>query len=96
MEIGSWVKWADLSPTRLGYAASDIGKVVGVHRCEGKGLQIDVQFDDGGTVRGAFEPWFERVQDPQTEGEPADGEDRQPLTARPASMVTATSAGFAV
>ncbi len=74
MEIGSWVKWADISPTRLGYAASDIGKVVGVQRCEGKTLQIDVQFDDGDTVRGAFEPWFERVHERFALGAPVEGE----------------------
>lgn len=95
LQVGSWVRWTDASPTRLGYAASDIGKVVGVYCCEGKGLQVDVEFDNGDTVRGAFEPWFEAVQHPQTEDEPADGVG-EALSAPPASMVTATSAGFAV
>jgi hypothetical protein len=27
-EIGAWVKWTNVSPTRLGYKATDIGKVV--------------------------------------------------------------------
>ncbi len=95
LQVGSWVRWTDVSPTRLGYRASDIGKVVGVYSRDGKGLEVDVQFDDGDIVRGAFGPWFEAVQDPQTEDEPVDGEG-ETLSAPPAMMVTATSAGLAV
>jgi hypothetical protein len=58
-EVGSWVKWAEATPTRLGYKLSDIGKVVGVRDCPSTGRQIDVQFEDGDIVRGAFERWFE-------------------------------------
>ncbi len=45
-EIGSRVKWKDVCPIRLGYKASDLGKVVGVHDHPELG-QIDVEFDNG-------------------------------------------------
>jgi hypothetical protein len=66
-EIGAWVKWTNVSPTRLGYKATDIGKVVAVYRRSG-GHEIDVQFADGDVIRGAFEQWFEKAEF-QTEGE---------------------------
>ncbi len=73
-EVGSRVKWAEATPTRLGYKMSDIGKVVGIRDCPSKGREIDVQFEDGNVVRGAFERWFEPAQPaskPQDEGSPS-------------------------
>ncbi len=61
-EIGCWVRWGKISPTRLGYKASDIGKVIGVRHCRSGGREIDVQFLDGDVVRGASEQWFEGAQ----------------------------------
>ena len=66
-EIGTWVKWTNVSPTRLGYKATDIGKVVAIH-CRSGGHEIDVQFADGDVIRGAFEQWFEKAE-LQTEDE---------------------------
>jgi hypothetical protein len=60
-EIGAWVKWTNVSPTRLGYKATDIGKVVAVYRRSG-GHEIDVQFADGDVIRGASEQWFEKAE----------------------------------
>jgi hypothetical protein len=60
-EIGTWVKWTTISPTRLGYKATDIGKVVAIHSRSG-GHEIDVQFADGDVIRGAFEQWFEKAE----------------------------------
>ncbi len=63
MEIGTWVRWTKFSPTRLGYGASDIGKVIGIrHGLAGR--EIDVEFRDGDVVRGAWEQWFEGAQSP--------------------------------
>ncbi len=67
-EIGTWVRWAKMSPTRLGYGASDIGKVVAIHDCRSGGHEIDVQFADGDVIRRAFEQWFEKAEC-QTEDE---------------------------
>jgi hypothetical protein len=61
-EIGSWVKWGKLSPTRLGYQACDIGRVIAVRQAQSGGSEIDVQFADGDVIRGAFEQWFEGAQ----------------------------------
>jgi hypothetical protein len=61
-EIGTWVKWTSVSPTRLGYKATDIGKVVAVHRCLSGEHEIDVEFPDGDVIRGAFEHWFEKAE----------------------------------
>ncbi len=61
-EIGSWVKWTEFSPTRLGYRASDIGKVVGARHGRSGDREIDVLFDDGDVIRGVLEKWFERAQ----------------------------------
>ncbi len=58
-EVGSLVKWNEATPTRLGYKLSDIGKVVGVRDCPRSGREINVEFEDGDVVRGAFERWFE-------------------------------------
>jgi len=60
-EIGSWVRWTKLSPTRLGYKESDIGKVIGARdgRCGAR--ELDVQFDDGDVIRGGLENWFEKA-----------------------------------
>jgi hypothetical protein len=60
-EIGAWVKWTNVSPTRLGYKETDIGKVVAIHHCSG-GHEIDVQFADGDVIRRAFEQWFEKAE----------------------------------
>ncbi len=60
-EIGTWVKWTNVSPTRLGYKPTDIGKVVAIH-CRSGGYEIDVQFADGDVIRGAFEQWFEKAE----------------------------------
>ena len=61
-EIGARVKWGKSSPTRLGYKASDIGKVIGVYNGRSGGDELDVEFADGDVIRGAFEEWFENVQ----------------------------------
>ena len=61
-EIGTLVRWGKVSPTRLGYKACDIGKVIGVHHGRSGGDELDVEFSDGDVVRGAFEDWFESVQ----------------------------------
>jgi len=61
-EIGSLVRWGKSSPTRLGYKACDIGKVIGVHNGRSGGDELDVEFPDGDVIRGAFEEWFERAQ----------------------------------
>jgi hypothetical protein len=71
--IGTLVKWTDSSPTRLGYAPSAIGKVVGVKDCP-KDCEIDVEFDDG-VVRGAIERWFE----PAPRAKDADAEEERRL-----------------
>jgi hypothetical protein len=79
-QIGTLVKWADRSPTRFGFAASDIGKVVGVHNFP-KGCEIDVEFDDGGVVHRAIGDWFEPALMPVMFAE-EDAEDRRlPLVA---------------
>ena len=61
-EIGSLVRWGKSSPTRLGYKASDIGKVIGVYHGRSGTDELDVEFPDGDVIRGAFEEWFERAQ----------------------------------
>ena len=58
-EIGSWVKWGEVCPTRLGHQASEIGRVVDVYEFEPQGFEIDVEFDNGEVVRGAVAGWFE-------------------------------------
>ncbi|MGO9174294.1 MAG: hypothetical protein ACLP7P_20340 [Rhodomicrobium sp.] len=58
-EIGSWVKWGGVCPTRLGHEASEIGRVVNVHEFDTQGFEIDVEFDNGEVVRGALAAWFE-------------------------------------
>ena len=50
-EIGSWVKWGEVCPTRLGHQASEIGRVVDVYEFEPQGFEIDVEFDNGEVVR---------------------------------------------
>ena len=61
-EIGTWVKWTKVSPTRLGYKATDIGKVVGARHGRSGDREIDVQFADGHVLLGAFEQWFEKAE----------------------------------
>ncbi len=73
-DIGSLVKWTETSPTRLGYMPSAIGKVVGIHGGATKAREIDVQFDDGGIVRKAFEWWFEPARVRQIGSEHLDGD----------------------
>ncbi len=58
-ELGCLVRWGKFSPTRLGYKASDIGRVIAVRHSRCGGVEIDVQFADGAVVRGASEQWFE-------------------------------------
>ncbi len=58
-EIGSWMKWGEVCPTRLGHKASEIGRVVDVYEFEPQGFEIDVEFDNGEVVRGAVAGWFE-------------------------------------
>jgi hypothetical protein len=74
-EVGSLVKWTEATPTRLGYKLSAIGKVVGVHDCPSRGQEVDVEFEDGDVVRGAFARWFEPAP---REASDEDGEGRQP------------------
>jgi len=59
-DIGSRVKWKEACPIRLGYKASDIGKVVGMYEDPEPG-EIDVEFDNGEVVRRAAGHWFEAV-----------------------------------
>jgi hypothetical protein len=68
-EIGVSVRWTEVSPTRLGYKASDIGTVIGVRGCESQGREIDVEFANGDVIRGAYERWFEPapVEEPESE-----------------------------
>jgi len=68
-EVGSWVKWNEATPTRLGYKPFEIGKVVGARDCPPSGREIDVEFANGDVVRGAFERWFEpaRIVEPEME-----------------------------
>ena len=61
-QIGSLVRWGKTSPTRLGYKASDIGKVIGAYLGRSGGDELDVEFPDGDVIRGAFEAWFECAQ----------------------------------
>ena len=68
-ELGSQVKWKNASQMRLGYAASDIGRVVGVHKYATQDLEIDVEFGDGEVLRGAVGEWFEPVGDPACESQ---------------------------
>ncbi len=78
-EIGTFVRWGKVSPTRLGYKASDIGKVIAVHLGRSGCDEIDVEFADGDVIRGAFKAWFETAQ-PATEGEePPSLADNRPL-----------------
>ncbi len=71
-EIGTWVKWKNACPTRLGYSASDLGQVVAVHEYQAEGCEIDVEFYDGDVVRGAVEHWFEPAGLRQTGTEQSD------------------------
>ena len=59
-EISSRVKWKDACPIRLGYNASDMGKVVGVHE-DPEPAEIDVEFDNSDVVHRAAGHWFEAV-----------------------------------
>ena len=68
-EIGTCVRWTEVSPTRLGYKTSDIGTVIGVHECASQGREIDVEFADGDVIRGAFERWFEPAPVEEQESE---------------------------
>ncbi len=61
-QIGSRVKWKDVSPIRLGYGESDIGQVVGVVDSETGESGIDVKFGNGDIVHGADERWFELAE----------------------------------
>ena len=61
-EIGSWVRWAKLSPTRLGSKESDIGKVIGARDGRSGTRELDVQFEGGDVIHGGLEHWFEKAQ----------------------------------
>ncbi len=61
-DIGSRVKWKQACPIRLGYKASDLGKVVGVHEDHLEPAEIDVEFDNGDVVHRAAGHWFEAVR----------------------------------
>jgi len=67
-EIGSRVKWKDVCPIRLGYKASDLGKVVGVHDHPELG-EIDVEFDNGDVLHRAAGHWFEAAGTAAKEGQ---------------------------
>jgi hypothetical protein len=58
-EIGSWVKWKDVCPIRLGYTPADIGRVVRVTGFPAQDDEIDVQFGNGEILHGAAGDWFE-------------------------------------
>jgi hypothetical protein len=68
-EIGSWVKWKDVCPIRLGHKLSDIGQVVGVHGLPAQGAEIDVEFDNGDVVHNATGDWFEPASPPAAPAE---------------------------
>ena len=61
-EIGCLVRWGKSSPTRLGYKAANIGKVVGAYHGRSGSGELDVEFLNGDVIRGAFEEWFESAQ----------------------------------
>ncbi len=63
-ELGSWVKWKNTSPMRLGYTVGDVGKVVSVHNYPAQNFEIDVAFGDGDVLHGATVDWFEPVEAP--------------------------------
>jgi len=66
-ELGSMVKWKNSSQMRLGYAASELGKVVGVHDYPAQSCEIDVAFGDGDVLRGAAGDWFELAEAPENQ-----------------------------
>ncbi len=68
-QIGSWVKWKEVCPVRLGYAPGSIGKVVGVKGFVAESDEIDVEFGDGEVVHGATGKWFEPVPPPAGYGD---------------------------
>jgi len=63
-QVGSWVKFKSVAPIRLGYALSDIGKVIGVYDGSEADHEIDVEFGDGQVVHGAAGEWFEPAGQP--------------------------------
>jgi hypothetical protein len=63
--IGSWVKWKDVCPIRLGYTPEDIGQVVRVQGFSAEDDEIDVQFAGGEIVHGAAGDWFEPAAGPE-------------------------------
>jgi hypothetical protein len=63
-EIGSWVKWKDVCPIRLGYTPADIGRVVRVGAAHAQDDEIDVQFPGGEILHGAAGDWFEPAAGP--------------------------------
>ena len=60
-DLGSRVKWKEACPIRLGYEASDMGKVVGMHE-HPEPAEIDVEFDNGDVVHRAAGHWFQAVE----------------------------------
>jgi hypothetical protein len=68
-EIGSWVRWKDVCPIRLGYTPADIGRVVRVQGFPAQDDEIDVQFVNGEILHGADGHWFESVTGPENPNE---------------------------
>jgi hypothetical protein len=68
-EIGSWVRWKDVCPIRLGYTPADIGRVVRVPELPAQDDGIDVQFVNGEVLHGADGDWFEPVAGPENPDE---------------------------
>jgi hypothetical protein len=64
-EIGSWVRWKDVCPIRLGYTPADIGRVVRVPGLQAQDDGIDVQFVSGEVLHGADGEWFEPIAGPE-------------------------------
>ncbi len=61
-EMGSRVKWKDACPIRLGYMPSDIGQVVALSDDPTGSGEIDIAFENGDVVHGAFAHWFEPAE----------------------------------
>jgi hypothetical protein len=63
-QLGTWVKFKNKSPIRLGFSLADIGQVVGVRDDSKHVPEIDVEFGKGHVVHGADGDWFEPVEPP--------------------------------
>jgi hypothetical protein len=63
-EAGSWVKWKERCPVRLGFKPAEIGRVVETRGGAARD-EIDVEFGGGEVVYGAAKDWFEEAHSPE-------------------------------